>query len=197
MGVPLAQAATYLVQTLVSLYLIVVMLRFLLQLVRADFYNPISQFVVRATDVLVQPLRKVVPGFGAMDLASLLLALLIQALAFALILIMAGFPVLNPIALLGWSLVALLSLTLDIFFFALLIVIVLSWVAPNSYNPAALLLRQLTEPVMEPVRRVIPPLGGLDLSPIVVFIVINLIDMLVVRQLAIALHMPRGLALGL
>ncbi|MDY6830103.1 MAG: YggT family protein [Pseudomonadota bacterium] len=197
MGAPLAQAATYLIQTLVSLYLIVVMLRFLLQLVRADFYNPISQFVVRATDALVRPLRKVIPGFGGLDLASLLLALLIQALAFAVILILAGFPVLNPIALLGWSLVALLSLTLDIFFFALLIVIVLSWVAPNSYNPAALLLRQLTEPVMEPVRRVIPPLGGLDLSPIVVFILINLIDMLVVRQLAVTLHMPRGLALGL
>ena len=182
MGAPLAQAATYLIQTLGS---------------AVGLYNPISQFVVRATDALVRPLRKVIPGFGGLDLASLLLALLIQALAFAVILILAGFPVLNPIALLGWSLVALLSLTLDIFFFALLIVIVLSWVAPNSYNPAALLLRQLTEPVMEPVRRVIPPLGGLDLSPIVVFILINLIDMLVVRQLAVTLHMPRGLALGL
>lgn len=193
----LSHAGIYLVQTLVSLYLLAVLLRFFLQLVRADFYNPVSQFVVKVTDPLLRPLRRVIPGFAGVDLAALLLALLVQGLAIALILSLAGAPLPNPLLILLWSLVGLLGLTIKIFFIALLLTIILSWVAPMSHHPLADLLLQLTEPVMAPVRRIIPPIGGLDLSPIFVFIGINLLEMLVVDSLVTLLAMPRGLVLGL
>lgn len=193
----LSHAGIYLVQTLVSIYLLAILLRFFLQLVRADFYNPVSQFVVKVTDPLLRPLRRLIPGFGGVDVAALVLALLVQGVAIALILILAGVPLLNPLLILLWSLIGLVALTIKLFFFALLLTIVLSWIAPMSHHPLAELLSQLTEPVMAPVRRIIPPIGGLDLSPIVVFIGINLIEMLVVNQLVALFNMPRGLVLGL
>ena len=117
----LSHAGIYLVQTLVSLYLLAVLLRFFLQLVRADFYNPVSQFVVKVTDPLLRPLRRLIPGFGGVDLAALVLALLVQGVAIALILSLAGAPLPNPLLILLWSLVGLVGLTIKIFFVALLL----------------------------------------------------------------------------
>ena len=190
-------AAIYLVQTLGSLYLLVVLLRFILQLVRADFYNPLSQFIVRVTQPLLKPLRKVVPGLGGLDLAALVLALLIQLVLIAIIIMLMGIQLPNIAQLLIWSVIGVTALFLKIFFFALIISVILSWVAPQSNNPAAMLVQQLCEPVLAPIRGILPSMGGLDLSPIFAFIALRLIDMLVIANVAAATGMPRGLTLAL
>ena len=190
-------AAVYVVQTLGSLYLLIVLLRFILQLVRADFYNPLSQLIVRATQPLLAPLRRLIPGFGGIDIASLVLALAIQLVLLAVIIKLMGFAVPPVLQLLVWALVGVTALFLKVFFFALIISVILSWVAPHSHNPAAILVSQLCEPVLAPIRRFLPSLGGLDLSPIFAFIALNLLDMLLVTNLAIATGMPKGLTLAL
>lgn len=187
-------AAVYVIQTLGSLYLLVVLLRFVLQLVRADFYNPISQFIVRATSPLLMPLRRVIPGFGGIDLASLVLAVLVQLLLMVITLMLLGVGVGNLAQLLVWSLIGVSSLFLKIFFFALIVSVILSWVAPGTHNPAAHLVHQICEPLLVPIRRFLPNLGGLDISPIFAFIALNLLDMLVIHNLAAMTHMPQILA---
>lgn len=193
---PMAEIGTYVIQTLGSLYLLIVMLRFLFQVVRADFYNPISQFVVKATNPLLKPLRRIIPGVFGIDIASIVLALLVQYLVVQLVILLAGYGLLNPLQVLAWSIVGLLSLTVNIFFWGIIIMIIVSWVAPGSYNPALLLLRQLVEPVMAPFRRLIPPLGGLDISPIFAFLVLNVINILI-SHLASAINLPTKLVLGI
>ncbi|MCL4106070.1 UNVERIFIED_CONTAM: hypothetical protein GTU68_058376 [Idotea baltica] len=192
----LTDISAYLIQTVLSLYLLAMLLRFLLQLVKADFYNPISQFLVRVTSPLVVPVRKVIPGFGGLDLATLLLSLGLQILAMVAVLMLNGYPLPNPLQLLLWGVLALVGLLVNIYFFALLAMIILSWVAPGSSNPAVYLLHQITEPVMAPVRKIVPPLGGLDFSPIVVFILINIIQ-IALSHMAAAIQLPSGLAIGL
>ena len=188
-------AAIYILQTLGSLYLLIVLLRFVLQLVRADFYNPLSQFAVKATQPLLRPLRRLIPGFGGLDLASLLLAILLQMVIMAITLLLAYGTTGNPLQLLVWAVIGVTSLFLKIFFFAMIISVILSWVAPGSYNPGAQLVNQICEPVLAPFRKLLPNLGGLDISPIFAFIAINLLDMLVVKNLAAATHMPSVLGL--
>lgn len=189
-------AAIYILQTLGSLYLLIVLLRFILQLVRADFYNPLSQFIVRATKPLLNPLRRIIPGFGGIDLASLVLAILIQLVLMILILMLMGYGVGGFIMqLLIWSIIAVTSLFLKVFFFALIISVILSWVAPGSHNPGAELVNQICEPALAPFRKILPNLGGLDLSPIFAFLALKLIDMLVINNLAAMTMMPEILRL--
>ena len=191
-----AEALIYIVQTLGSLYLLIVLLRFILQLVRADFYNPLSQFVVRATQPLVRPLRRVIPGFVGLDLASLVLAIGLQLLLMVVTMLLMGYEMTLALLpqLLIWSIIGVTSLFLKVFFFALIVSVILSWVAPGTYNPAAQLVNQLCEPVLAPFRKLIPNLGGLDISPIFAFIALNLIDMLVIGNLAAMTGMPRQLS---
>ena len=191
----LAQALVYVIQTLGSLYLLIILLRFILQLVRADFYNPLSQFTVRATQPLLKPVRRIIPGFGGVDLAALVLAILVQLALMMVVVVLLGASIggLFP-ALLIWALLGVASLFLKVFFFALIVSVILSWVAPQTHNPAAELVNQICEPLLAPFRRILPSLGGLDLSPIFAFIVINLLDRFVIGQLAAATGMPQILA---
>ncbi|MDR6176904.1 YggT family protein [Pseudomonas sp. SORGH_AS 211] len=190
-----AQALVYVIQTLGSLYLLIILLRFILQLVRADFYNPLSQFTVRATQPLLKPVRRIIPGFGGVDLAALVLAILVQLALMMVVVVVLGASIggLFP-ALLIWALLGVASLFLKVFFFALIVSVILSWVAPQTHNPAAELVNQICEPLLAPFRRILPSLGGLDLSPIFAFIVINLLDRFVIGQLAAATGMPQILA---
>lgn len=175
----------YVVQTFLSLYLVAMLLRFLLQLVRADFYNPICQFLVKVTNPLVIPLRRVVPAIGGIDTASLLLAFLLQMACIAA-LVFIKFGGFAPILiLLTGGVLGVVALLVNIYFFALLAMIILSWVAAGSRHPAIYLLYQITEPVMAPFRKVLPSMGGLDLSPILVFILINIIQ-IALRHMAAA-----------
>lgn len=188
-------AAIYVIQTLGSLYLLIVLLRFILQLVRADFYNPLSQFVVRATKPLLNPLRKIIPGLGGLDLASLVLAILVQLLLMIITLTLMGYGVGGYLLqLLIWSIIGVTSLFLKVFFFALIISVILSWVAPGSHNPGAELVNQICEPLLMPFRKLLPNLGGLDISPIFAFIALKLLDMLVIGNLAAMTEMPQILS---
>ena len=193
----MSNAGVFLVQTVFGLYLTLVIIRFMLQLAKADFYNPLAQAVVKMTQPFVTILQKVMQRTGRFSLATLVLAFLVQLLLIVVVLLIAGFDLPNPMSLAVWSLIGLASQVLDLLFFAILASIVLSWLAPQTNHPGAYLLHQLTEPVMSPVRRMLPNLGGLDFSPILVFIMINLVDMLVIQNAASTFGMPRGLVLGL
>lgn len=186
----LNQAALYVLQTLGSLYLMIVLLRFILQLVRADFYNPLSQFIVRATQPLLKPLRRIIPSISGLDMASLVLALLVQLVLSALTMLLIYGTTGSPVQLLTWSLIGITALFINIFFYALIISVILSWVAQGSHNPAAMLVNQLCEPLLMPFRRLLPSLGGLDLSPIFAFMTIKLLDMLVINNMVQMSGMP-------
>jgi YggT family protein len=146
--------------------------------VRADFYNPVSQFLVRVTDPLLKPTRRLIPAIGKFDSSAWVVMLVLQMAAFALIALVQGAPLSA-----GWlfvrALIALLELFLNVFLFAILIQVILSWVGPSGgYNPVVSILYSLTEPVLAPCRRLLPPISGFDLSPILALIGIQLIKML-------------------
>jgi YggT family protein len=188
-------AAVYVLQTLGSLYLLIVLLRFVLQLVRANFYNPLCQFAVKATQPLLKPLRRIIPSMFGLDMSSLVLAILVQLALMALTLLLTFGTTGNPLQLLIWSLIGVTALFLNIFFYALIISVILSWVAPGSHNPGAELVNQICEPALAPFRKILPSLGGLDISPILAFMVLKLIDMLVINNLAAMTMMPEILRL--
>lgn len=192
----LSQALILIIQTLGSLYLLIVLLRFILQLVRADFYNPLSQFIVKATHPLLRPLRRIIPSIGSLDLSSLVLALVVQMLLMGAVLMLTYGGIGNPLQLLVWAIIGITGLFLKIFFWTLIISVILSWVAPGSHNPGAQLVSQIAEPALAPFRRLLPNLGGLDLSPIFAFLAIKLLEMLVINNLVVMSGMPRVL-LGL
>jgi YggT family protein len=175
----LAQPAIFLVKVLFGLYATLVVLRFLLQLTRADFYNPLSQFIVKATKPLLNPLRRVIPGVSGIDVASLVLAWFVITLEQLAILALAG----AGFQLAGAALLAipeLISLFINVFLFAILIQVIISWINPGSYNPAIGLIHGLTEPLLAPVRRRMPNMGGLDLSPMIVMLGLVVLEMLLI-----------------
>ncbi len=192
----LNEIAGYLVETAASLYLILIILRGMLQTARADIYNPISQFVVRATNGPLTLLHRVIPNMRRVDPALWLLALLIQAVAISATLLLAGFGLPNILLLLVWSAIGVIGLLVNAYLIAMVIMIVVSWVAPGSRHPAIVLTYQVTEPVMAPVRRMLPDMGGLDFSPILVFIVINIIQ-IALRHMAAAVGLPLQLVIGI
>jgi YggT family protein len=179
----------FLIQTLGGLYAFVAMLRFLLQLTKADFYNPISQFVVKVTSPVLMPLRRFIPGFRGMDISSLVLAWLVKTAVLFLVGILAGLG-LASIGAVIWSIPALVELTIDVFIYAVIIRVVLSWVNPGSANPMAILIDRLTDPIMAPVQQRLPAIGGLDLSPIAVTIGLVLLQMLLIPPLKLLTGSP-------
>ncbi len=181
---PTQEIGTLLIQTLGSMYLLIIMLRFMLQLAKADFYNPISQFSVKATSPLLLPLRRVIPGVWGIDLASLVLAVLIQYATIQLCLLILGHGFINPRSMLLWSVIGVLALTIKVYFWGLIIMIIASWVAPQSQNPALLLINQLVAPLMAPFKRFLPDMGGIDLSPIFVFLTLKIAEILIVNLAA-------------
>jgi len=179
----LGNAGVYLIDALFGLYLIAIMLRFLLQLVRANFHNPICQFLVKITNPPLVPLRRIIPGFKGIDFASVFLLFAVQLTASLLKLLIIGASI-HIVMLIPITIADLLSLMLNVYMVAILVQVVLSWVGQGSYNPLTSTLYSLTDPVLRPVRRIIPPIGGMDLSPLVVLISIPLIKMLVVAPIS-------------
>lgn len=190
------QAGLFLVQSVGTFYLMLVILRLLLQFARADFYNPITQFIVKATQPPLAPLRRIIPPLGRLDTATVVLALLVQWLIIQISLIMFGHGFINPLQPLSWGLLGIIGLTLKIYLYGLLAVIILSWVAPHSTHPAITLVRQLLEPVSAPFRNLIPAIGGLDLSPIFIFLAINVLQIFL-HGIAVSLGVPGQIVPGL
>jgi YggT family protein len=172
----------FVIGTLFSLYVLALMLRLLLAWVRADFYNPVSQFLVKITNPLLVPLRRVIPPLGGVDTASVVLMLAVQMLGIALILLLRGGGIALQ-ALVFISLAELLDLLFKVFIYGIVIQAILSWVNPGTYNPAVSLLHALTAPVLSPVRRLLPNVGGLDLSPLLAVIGLEVLRRLTVPLL--------------
>lgn len=164
-------SAHFLINTLFDLYLMVVLLRIWLQMARADFYNPVSQFVIKATHPIVAPMRRVLPSIGSMDTATLVLALLVAALKVAALSALSGAP-LNPAVIALGSVMVVLKEAFQLVFWVLVIRALLSWVS-QGHNPMELVMHQLTEPMLAPIRRIIPPMGGFDLSILVLLIALQ------------------------
>jgi YggT family protein len=166
------EAITFIVRTLLQVLLVTVfLLRVLLPLARADSRNQLSQAVIRVTNPLVMPLRRVLPPVGKVDTASIVALLLVQAAATAILWLLTGMPFsVGFDVFLRVMLFSLIGTILLFYTYALVLYILLSWVAPGTYSPAAALLERLCEPLLRPIRRIIPPLAGIDLSALFVII---------------------------
>lgn len=178
------------INTLFDLYILLVLLRFLFQMLRADFYNPVSQFIVKLTTPPLKLMRRVIPSVGGQDAASIVLCLL---LIYAKFLLMRALSipavhiggVMAPLSvsyggLLVFSVADLVALALTVFLVAIIIKVILSWVNPGHYNPVIGLVERLAEPVLRPVRKIVPPIGGLDLSPLFATLLVLVAKMLIV-----------------
>ncbi len=165
-------ALIFIISTFAQLFLLVLLLRFWLPWLRADFRNPIAQGILRLTSPLVIPVRRIIPPIGRLDTATVVIAFAIQYLTVLIILTLSAItPAIAPIAL--TSLIDLVLLSLRLFTFAIFIHIILSWIAPGTHNPATAFISMLVEPVMRPFRRVIRPMGGLDISPLFAIIALQ------------------------
>ncbi|RLV58262.1 YggT family protein [Parashewanella curva] len=169
-------AMVFLITTVFQLYLSIVILRLWLQFVRADFYNPFSQFIVKATHPIVAPIRRVIPSIGSFDTATFILALIVVTVKMTLLSLIANTPI-DFLAISLFSLVSVIKHAGFLLFWMLLIRAILSWFN-QGYNPFVMVLDQLTEPLLAPIRRIIPPMGGLDFSVLLVIIALQFLNML-------------------
>lgn len=170
-------ALIYLVSTLTDLYVTAILLRLLLQWVRADFYNPLSQFLIKITDPVLVPARRIIPSIGKLDTASVVVMLLLELLQLVVISLLSktdyGFQF-----LLLFAIQKLLIILLLTYFVLIIARVLISWLAAQSRHPLIPLIYQLTEPVLRPFGKVVPPLGGVDLSPLFALIALRFLLLL-------------------
>lgn len=175
--------AAFLLTTLFDIYLIVMLLRILLAITKADFYNPFSQLVVSLTDPLVRPLRRIVTNAGNVDVASIVMLVILKLLQLALLSLIAAIP-LSPLTLLRFSISQLLQLLVYIYIFSILIQAVMSWFVMGSAarHPLIPILHSLTEPLLKPLRRRLP-IGRfqIDISPLIALLILNVILIVLTR----------------
>lgn len=192
MASPGMNALNFLLTTLFDLYIMIVAVRFLMQLTRADYHNPISQFVVKVTNPLLIPLRRVVPGFAGTDIAALVLCIVLIFLKL-LVFKLTGFSdyigsigvrlgAANMLQIVVLSFISLVELFFNVFIYGILIQAILSWFN-SGYNPVHSVLHSITSPVLTPVRRYVPAIGGLDLSALAAIIGLQVLKILVVQSL--------------
>ncbi|UUO24891.1 YggT family protein [Colwellia sp. M166] len=170
------EAINYLLKFAFDAVLMILVLRVWLQLVRADFYNPFSQFIVKVSNPLVIPLRRIIPGLGGVDLATIVLAYVVATLTFIIIPLLNGGPI-DIISALYLGLIYLIKQTGVLLFIVMLVMALMSWVV-QGYNPTQMIFHQLTAPVLTPIRRIIPSIGGLDLSVLIAFLLLNVLNIL-------------------
>ena len=179
------------INTLFDLYILLVLVRFMLQWLRADFYNPVSQFIVRATTPPLKPLRRIIPGLGGQDIAALVLALIIILIKYFILLSMGSGAIelanvlapIGSVSIIGMVIIAMaeiLAMFINVFLFAIFISVILSWINSGGYNPIIGLVHSLSQPVMRPIQKFIPPLGGLDLSPLFALLGLSVVKMLLI-----------------
>ena len=183
MGGPYAgNALTFLVQVAFGLYIFILLLRVLLQVFRADYYNPLSQFVVRLTEPVLAPLRRILPRVGRIEGGAIIVMLGLQMAELWLVFGVRGAE-LSIVGLAVFSAAELLDLCTTVFFWAILIRVILSWVNPGMRHPASDIVYSLTEPVLEPARRALPAMGGFDLSPILILVGLQLVNLLLIEPI--------------
>jgi YggT family protein len=171
------QAVSYLIGTLIDLYVAAIMLRLLLQWVRADFYNPMCQFLVKVTNPVVVPFRRVIPSIGRLDTGSVVVMLILEAIGVFLITSLAASPM-APAYVLLYAGIKLLMMLLMTYTVLIIVSVILSWVGGRAQHPIVPLIFQLTQPVLRPFRKAIPPIAGIDLSPLFALITIRFLMLL-------------------
>ena len=185
---------TLIITTLFDLYVLLVLIRFMLQMFRADFYNPVSQFIVKVTSLPLKYLRKGIPSIAGQDTSAVVLCLLLTFIKFVLLRLLdveimqissnvAYIAGVSYLGLIIYSLADLISLFLGVFLIAILIQVVLSWINPGTYNPVIGLVNTLAAPALRPIQKLIPPIGGLDVSPLFAMLAIVVMKMLLIPPL--------------
>lgn len=170
-------AFTFLVETIFHLYLVALMLRVLLEAVAADYYNPVCQALIKVTDPVVRPVARILPRMGRINVAAIVLLYIIQVIALVAVGLIGNWP-LNPAVLAVLGVLKLVRMLLVLYLVLILAGVILSWVGHGFRHPIVPLIFQLVEPVLAPIRRVMPSLGGLDLSPLVAIILIQFLIIL-------------------
>ena len=182
-GSYLANAGEFLITLVFQFYILAVILRFLLQLARADFYNPISQFLITITNPVLRYLRRWIPGYAGIDWPSIILMFTLQCIELSLVALIkpVAFPAISGLLLL--TLTYLIKMIIWIYIVLILIQVIISWINPGTYSPVTVLMYQLTDPLLRPCRRMIHPVGGLDFAPLIALIVMQLLLMLLVAPM--------------
>jgi YggT family protein len=186
----LASALNFLLTTVANLLTMVFLLRFFMQLFRTPFANPLGLMVMTLTDFAVKPARKIIPSLKKMDLSTLVLAIVTQFLLQLCLVWLRDFPLSLAgqsawLGLAGLGLLGVLRTSLDVFFYAILLQVILSWV--NPYTPIASVLESLTRPLLSPIRRILPSANGIDFSSLVALILIQMLNLSVIRTLEVQL----------
>ena len=168
----MTQALYFIVGALAQLILLVFLLRFWMPLLRVDFRNPLAQGLLRFTSPLIVPVRRLLPPLGRVDTATVLVLFVLQTLTILLLLLLSG-RMFEPLAIALVAVIELATHSLNLFFFIVLIGVILSWVAPQTYNPVIGMINAMAEPVLRPFRRLIPAIGGIDISPVFAIILLQ------------------------
>ena len=178
-----AQATIFLVKLFFDIYILALILRYLLTIVRVDSLNPLSTLIMKVTNPLLKPLRRTIPGYFGIDWASIISLFLVQAIEIILValIITGGMPAFSGLTML--TIAYLLRTILYIYLFIIIIQVIISWINPNVYNPITTIMYQISEPILKPIRQFIPSSGGLDFSPLVALIIINLLMILIISPL--------------
>ena len=192
------EISLYLIRNLGAFLLLLVVVRGVMHASRVNFFNPLSQLVVRLTNPLLSPLRTLLPATGRVDWAAWVLAMAAQVMILVAIALIAGerWTLPDPLTLMLWGVIGVLGLLVNFYFFTLIAMIVVSWIAPGSRHPAIELIWQISEPVMAPFRALLPNMGGIDFSPILVFVTLNVLQ-IALRHLAMSAGLPTGLVFGI
>ena len=178
-----AQATIFLVKLFFDIYILALILRYLLTIVRVDSLNPLSTLIMKVTNPLLKPLRRTIPGYFGIDWASIISLFLVQAIEIILValIITGGMPAFSGLTML--TIAYLLRTILYIYLFIIIVQVIISWINPNVYNPITTIMYQISEPILKPIRQFIPSSGGLDFSPLVALIIINLLMILIISPL--------------
>ena len=177
------QATIFLVELFFDIFILALFLRYLFTTVRVDSLNPLSSLIIKITNPLLKPLRRTIPGYLGIDWSSVLALFLVQAIEITLIALIVNGTIPPLSGLIILTIGYLLRMILYIFLFVILIQVIISWINPNAYSPITTIMHQISEPILKPVRQLIPPAGGLDFSPLIVLVVINLLMILVISPL--------------
>lgn len=174
------RALLFLIETISNLFILVLLVRLVLPFVHANYRNPVVQGILKITSPLVVPLRRVLPSVGKVDSATFVVAYAVQYLALILMVaVSSGGAIPEPLALVWIALIKLIVMLIKLFAYAIFVRIILSWIAPQQYNPVSEIIGAITEPLLAPARRVVPPIGGLDISPMIVMIALFFVSILV------------------
>jgi YggT family protein len=188
---PINNATVFLVSTLFDLYLFVLIMRLVLVAMRVDYFNPLSQMIIKLTQKIIGPLRRIIPNYKHIELATVIVILTLEIIKFVLLgLILFGLP--NLIGLLLLAVADSLKSLVNFFFYAIIIQAIMSWVS-TGHSPMTKVINKITAPVIKPFQRLIPPVGGMDISPIPAMIVLQLLIILFISPL---FAMGWGMAFG-